>query len=98
MGKIFYILISYFKSIIVYIYLTYTNNVFFARELLFSFDSYFVSRETLQSLSASEIKNVILDIWALRFNSFDLKRSIGQPKRVFFSTNIFVSKFSFYVH
>ena len=71
---------------------------FFARELLFSFDNYFVSRESIQSLSGSEIKNVILDIWALRLNNCDLKISIGQPKRVFFSTNIFVSKFSFYVH
>ena len=83
LGKSFYILICQFKFIILYIYLTYSNNIFFARELLFSFDNYFVSRESLQSLSGSEIENAILDIWALRLNCCDLKRSIDQPKRVF---------------
>ena len=56
---------------------------FFSRELLFSFDSYCVSRETLQTLSDGEIENVILDIWALRLSSCDLKDQLGNQKEFF---------------
>lgn len=68
----------------------------FFSEQLFEYAGYYLDRETFQSMRAGELESVIVDVWCLRLNQLDLNRGLDKPKRIFFSTQAFVSKQHFF--
>ncbi|XP_019161846.1 PREDICTED: uncharacterized protein LOC109158392 [Ipomoea nil] len=59
-------------------------------ELLFSYKDFYLTREQFLTMSEGKISNSLIDVWSYRHTLLNIKRAPGQPKRVFFSTMVYL--------